>query len=42
MDQTRFVVSPKAYAEFLARLDARSRPHSGLRRTLETAEPGEK
>ena len=38
-DQTRFAVSLKAYAEFLARLDAPPRPNSRLRRTLETAAP---
>jgi len=42
MDQTRFAVSPKAFAEFLARLDAPPSPNSRLRRTLETAAPWEK
>jgi uncharacterized protein (DUF1778 family) len=42
MDQTRFAVSPKAYAEFLARLDAPPRPNSRLRRTLKTAAPWER
>jgi uncharacterized protein (DUF1778 family) len=42
MDRTVFAVDAKAYAEFLARLDAPPRPNPRLRRTLETAAPWEK
>jgi uncharacterized protein (DUF1778 family) len=42
LDRTVFVVNPKAYAEFLARLDAPPRPNSRLRRSLQTAAPWEK
>lgn len=42
LDRTVFVVSPKAYSEFLARLDAPPRPNARLRRTLQTAAPWEK
>ena len=42
LDRTIFVVEPKAYKEFLARLDARPMPSSQLRRTLETRAPWEK
>lgn len=42
MGQTRFAVTPKADAEFLARLDRPPRPNSRLRRTLETAAPWER
>lgn len=42
MDQTRFAVSPKAYAEFLARPDAPPWPNSRLRRTQETRVPWER
>lgn len=41
-DRTVFVVSPKAYAEFLVRLDAPPRPNGRLRRSLRTAAPWEK
>jgi len=34
LDRTVFVVSPEAYAEFLARLDAPSQPNVRLRRTM--------
>lgn len=42
MDRTAFSVSPKAYAEFLARLDKPPRPNARLRRTLEKPAPWEK
>lgn len=42
MDRTILAVSPKAYAEFLARLDQPPRPNSRLRRALKTPAPWEK
>jgi uncharacterized protein (DUF1778 family) len=42
LDRTVFVVNPKAYAEFVARLDAPPRPNARLRRSLGTAAPWEK
>jgi uncharacterized protein (DUF1778 family) len=39
LDRTVLTVSPKAYAEFLARLDAPPRPNERLRRTMQTAAP---
>ena len=42
LDRTVFVVNPKAYAEFLARLDAPPRPNARLRRSLQTTAPWEK
>jgi uncharacterized protein (DUF1778 family) len=42
LDRTILAVSPRAYAEFLARLDAPPRPNARLRRTLKTAAPWEK
>ena len=42
MDRTVFAVNSKAYAEFLARLDALPRPNARLRRSLQTAAPWEK
>lgn len=42
MDRTVFVVNPKAYAEFLARLDASPAPNARLRRALQTPAPWEK
>jgi len=41
-DRTIFAVSPKAYAEFLARLDAPPQPNERLRRSLQTPAPWEK
>ena len=38
-DRTVFKFSPKAYAEFLARLDAPARPNKRLKKTLQTAAP---
>jgi len=42
LDRTVFAFSAKAYAEFLARLDAPPQPNARLRRSLETAAPWEK
>ena len=42
LDRTVFVVNPKAYAEFQARLDAPPRPNARLRRSLQTTAPWEK
>ncbi|MBI3210734.1 MAG: DUF1778 domain-containing protein [Candidatus Solibacter usitatus] len=42
VDRTVFVVNPKAYAEFLARLDAPPRPNVRLRRSMQTSAPWEK
>jgi uncharacterized protein (DUF1778 family) len=39
LDRTVFTVSPEAYAEFLARLDAPPRPNARLRRTMRTRAP---
>ena len=41
LDRTVFAVSPEAYAEFLARLDAPPKPNARLRRTLQTVPPWE-
>ena len=42
MDRTVFAVDPKAYAEFLARLDAKPRPNARLRRSLKASAPWER
>ena len=42
LDRTIFAVSPKAYGEFLARLDAPPQPNERLRRSLQTPAPWEK
>jgi uncharacterized protein (DUF1778 family) len=39
LDRTVFSVSPKAYAEFLKRLDAPPQPNDRLRRTMQAAAP---
>lgn len=39
LDRTVFTVSPEAYAEFLARLDAPPQPNERLRRTMRTRAP---
>jgi uncharacterized protein (DUF1778 family) len=39
LDHTVFSVSPKAYAEFLKRLDAPPRPNDRLHRTMQAAAP---
>jgi uncharacterized protein (DUF1778 family) len=41
LDRTILRVSPKAYAKFLARLDAAPRPNPRLRRSLKTPAPWE-
>jgi uncharacterized protein (DUF1778 family) len=41
-DRTVFALSPKAYADFLARLDAPPRPNARLRRSLRTRAPWER
>lgn len=41
MDRTVFVVSPEAYAEFLARLDAPPAPNLRLERSLRKIPPWE-
>ena len=38
-DRTGFAFKPKAYAAFLARLDAPSKPNKRLRRSLQTPAP---
>ena len=39
LDRALISVSPKAYAEFLARLDAPARPNERLRRTMRAKAP---
>jgi uncharacterized protein (DUF1778 family) len=41
LDRTSFTVSPKAYTEFLARLDASPQPNERLRKTMRTSAPWE-
>jgi uncharacterized protein (DUF1778 family) len=41
LDRTVFSLNPKAYAEFLARLDAPPQPNERLRKSLQTAAPWE-
>jgi len=41
LDRTIFTVSPKAYAGFLARLDASPQPNERLQKTLRTLAPRE-
>ncbi len=41
LDRTIFTVSRKAYAEFLARLDAPAKPNERLRRTMRSKAPWE-
>ena len=41
LDRTVLMVSPKAYAEFLARLDAPPQPNERLQKTLRTVAPWE-
>jgi uncharacterized protein (DUF1778 family) len=42
LDRTIFTVSPRAYAEFLARLDAPPQPNKRLQKTLRTLAPWER
>jgi len=39
LDRTVFTVSPKAYAEFVARLDAPPRPNERLKKTMKKQAP---
>lgn len=39
LERTVFAVSPEAYAEFLARLDAPPQPNERLRKALQTQAP---
>lgn len=39
LDQTLFSVSPEAYAQFLARLDAPAQPNERLRKTMQVPAP---
>ena len=41
LDRTVLMVSPKAYAEFLERLDAPPQPNERLQKTLRTVAPWE-
>ena len=41
LDRTILMISPKAYAEFLARLDAPPQPNERLQKTLRTVAPWE-
>lgn len=41
LDRTVFTVSPKAYRQFLARLDAPSKPNKRLLKTMQTRAPWE-
>jgi uncharacterized protein (DUF1778 family) len=41
LDRTLFVVGPKAYREFLARLDAPPKPNERLRKSMRTPAPWE-
>ena len=41
LDRLVFTVSPEAYAEFLARLDAPPKPNERLKRTMTTPAPWE-
>jgi uncharacterized protein (DUF1778 family) len=42
LDRTVFVLSPKAYAGFVARLDSPPKPNERLRRSLKAPAPWEK
>jgi uncharacterized protein (DUF1778 family) len=41
LDRTVFKVTPREYAEFIARLDAPPKPNERLRRSLQTPAPWE-
>jgi uncharacterized protein (DUF1778 family) len=41
LDRTVLAVSPEAYAEFLARLDASPKPNERLQQTMKTSAPWE-
>ncbi|KAF1684985.1 CopG family transcriptional regulator [Pseudoxanthomonas broegbernensis] len=42
LDQTNFLVNPKAYASFLARLDMPPEPNAKLHKTMQTPPPWER
>ncbi len=42
LERALILASPKAYAEFLARLDAPAKPNERLRRTMRTPAPWKK
>ena len=39
LDRTIFIVSPEAYAQFLARLDEPPKPNARLQRTMQAKSP---
>ena len=39
LDRTSLTITPEAYAEFLARLDAPPQPNDKLRRAMQTPDP---
>ena len=39
LDRTVFTISPKAYRQFLARLDARTKPNKRLLKSMQTPAP---
>jgi uncharacterized protein (DUF1778 family) len=41
LDRTVFALSPRAYRQFLARLDAPPRPNKRLRKSMQTPAPWE-
>jgi uncharacterized protein (DUF1778 family) len=42
LDRTLITANPKAYKEFVKRLDAKPRPNARLRKTMQAAAPWEK
>ena len=42
LDRTVLTISPKAYAEFVARLDAPAQPNERLHRAIQTPAPWER
>jgi uncharacterized protein (DUF1778 family) len=41
LERTVFMLDPKAYSEFVARLDAPPKPNARLRKTMKTSTPWE-
>jgi uncharacterized protein (DUF1778 family) len=41
LERTVFVMNPKAYSDFVARLDAKPKPNARLRKTMKTPTPWE-
>jgi uncharacterized protein (DUF1778 family) len=41
LERTVFMMTPKAYSEFVARLDARPKPNARLRKTMKSPTPWE-